>query len=299
MVRPDFERTQRVVDLEGEVHLWDFGGSGPLTLLIHGLGGSRANWSAVADDFSGDGRLVVPDLIGFGDTPPLSRSSGVDRQVELVIDLLEHLDQGPAVLVGNSMGGLISMLVAAKRPDLVDRLVLVAAAAPTARPHFKPTALLRLAVPLVPGIGGALVRIFTKRDDPEAMLDQTLQFLMVDPARMAAPDREVAIAFGARHSQMPWAIDAFRDAARSIATHLFPPQRLAREVAKIEAPTLVIQGDSDEVVPPATADWLASRRPDWDFHMMEDIGHVPQLEAPKELMAVVEPWLEATVPANR
>ena len=101
------------LDIDGPVHLVDHGGSGRPILLIHGLGGSHVNWSAVAEPMTEHGSVRAIDLIGFGRTPPNGRSCEVTEQRDMVTEYLRrHVDQ-PAVLVGNSMGGLISLLVAA------------------------------------------------------------------------------------------------------------------------------------------------------------------------------------------
>jgi pimeloyl-ACP methyl ester carboxylesterase len=294
VTRPDFDSAHRVIDLSGEAHLWDFGGAGKPVLLIHGLGGSRASWSAVSGPFGAFGRVIVPDLIGFGDTPPESRSSGVRRQTEFLVDLIESVDSGPVTLVGNSMGGLISMLLAAHRPDLVDRLVLVAAAAPTAVPHLRPSAVARLAGPLIPGLGKIAIRWLLRGADPVTNFDRNMDFVMANPSRLDPDDRILGIEFGIRRQTMPWAIEAFQEAGRSIARTLIPPRRLGREIQRIEAPTLVIQGDADRIVPPQTADWLLHQRDDWSVHRLEGVGHVPQLEVPEDLTLIVGEWLNTT-----
>ncbi len=81
------------VDVNGPVHLADHGGTGTPILLIHGLGGSHVNWSTVAEPLSKFGSVRAIDLIGFGHTEPLGRSSAVEAQRDLVISYLrEHAD---------------------------------------------------------------------------------------------------------------------------------------------------------------------------------------------------------------
>ena len=159
------------LDLDGPVYFADHGGSGRPILLIHGLGGSHVNWSAVGDTLAQHGSVRAIDLIGFGYTPPEGRSSAVDAQRDLVIDYLRNHVEGPAVVVGNSMGGLVALRVAAAAPELVDRLVLVDPALPVIRPHFDPDVLKGLVLPLVPGIGpGAFHRRYAAAvEDPSGL----------------------------------------------------------------------------------------------------------------------------------
>src|SRR5438067_3596336 len=96
--------------LGGPVHYVDHGGQGPALLMIHGLGGSTLNWLDVAPGLAARNRVLAIDLVGFGLTPPAGRRSDVPTNLRLVDAFLREVVGEPAVLVGNSMGGLLSML---------------------------------------------------------------------------------------------------------------------------------------------------------------------------------------------
>lgn len=291
MTPEDLQRADRIVDLDGAVALWDFGGDGPLIVCIHGLGGSRSNWVAVADELGRHGRVVIPDLVGFGDTAPLGRSSTVDHQVALVARLVEHLDAGPAILIGNSMGGLIALLTAARHERLVDRFVLVSSALPLAGPRLRPMTAVRLGLPLLPLIGPRLLERLMKARTPEESVDETMRLVMADPSRLDGGVRDVLIDFASRRLTMPWIARAFSDASRSIARYLVSPQRFERMVRSIDVPGLVIQGEADTIVRPSSAQWLNDRRPDWPLVLLPGVGHVPQLEVPDEFTRIVGGWI--------
>ncbi len=292
-LRDRLDTADTTVDLDGDVHLWDFGGDGPLIVLVHGLGGSRTNWISVLDSFGRHGRVVAPDLIGFGATRLHGRSSAVNHQVAMIARLIEHLDSGPAILVGNSMGGLISLLTAARHPELVDRFVLVGAALPTAEPRITPATALRLGMPLLPLVGPMMVDRVNRSKSPGRYVDDLMRLVMADPSRLRPDDRELLISSASDRLGMSWMTRAFADASRSIARILVSPNRFERTAKRVEAPGLIIQGDKDIVVRPSSARWLAKRRPDWPLVMLEGVGHVPQLEVPDEFSEIVLDWLFA------
>lgn len=283
------------LDLGGPVHIADHGGTGRPILLIHGLGGSHVNWSAVGEPLTEYGSVRAIDLIGFGYTPPEGRSSAVDTQRDLVIDYLQRHADGPAVLIGNSMGGLVSLRVAAAAPDLVERLVLVDPALPAIRPHFDREVFKGLVLPLVPGIGpGAFHRRYAAAvEDPSSFMAEMYSVLFVDPSRVRPEDVRLALAMARERVQMPWAADAFVDAARSIFKILARRRHFANWVGDIVAPTLVVHGDKDRLVDVASARWLVERNPQFELEIFHDIGHVPQLECPERFLEVVGDWLAA------
>lgn len=251
------------------------------------------NWSAVAEPLTAYGAVTAIDLIGFGRTPPAERSSGVSAQRDLVIAYLRQYADAPAVLIGNSMGGLISMLVAKEAPELVESLVLVDSALPVVRPRIDADVLRRLALPLVPVLGprSARDRYDKATATPDAFIDELYEVLFADPSRVRPQDRAKAVAMFRERMTMPWAGDAFTDAARSIFNIVARGGRFARRVSEIEAPALIVHGDSDRLVDVASARWLSRRRPDWRLEVLEDVGHVPQLEVPDQFLDIVGGWL--------
>jgi len=117
------------VDLQGPVHVERLG-AGPPLLLLHGLGSSHVHWMGVAPALARRHRVHILDLPGSGLSPLARRSPGLIPASRLVAAYLDRLRQ-PAVLVGNSMGALIALLVAAReRPARVPALAMVALPAP-------------------------------------------------------------------------------------------------------------------------------------------------------------------------
>ena len=143
-----------MLDIGGPVRVTDYGGNGPLILLVHGIGGSTENWDAAGPLLTEAGHVVALDLIGFGDSEPLGRNPGVEDNALLVIEVIRELGYESATLIGNSMGGLIAMIAAVARPEVIDGIVLVDPALPISRHHPPDLEVLtKLLGPLVPGIG--------------------------------------------------------------------------------------------------------------------------------------------------
>src|SRR5712692_4788772 len=125
----------RWVDVNGPVHYREWPGpeTGPTFVLVHGLGGSHLNWAAVAPGLSRRGRVIAPDLAGFGLTPPEGRKTDVGSNWRLLDGFLKTLQLPPAILVGNSMGGMVLLIECAHNPRSVEAMVLVDAAFPRGR----------------------------------------------------------------------------------------------------------------------------------------------------------------------
>lgn len=289
-----FGASSRWTHLGGPVHYVDFGGSGRPIVLVHGLGGSHANWLAVGADLARHGRVFAPDLSGFGRTPPRRGGATVAANRDLLDAFLEAIAGEPAVLVGNSMGGALGILEAAAAPDRVAGLVLVAPALPLAGVTDLDTAVAsHFAAYAVPGLGEAYVRRRLRRLGPEGIVEETLRLCCVDPGRIPQDVVAAGVAIRRERMDMPWADRSFLMASRSLMRTLLQRRRFDDAIRAIAAPTLIVQGEQDRLVPLANVLRVGALRPDWRVEVMPDVGHVPQLEAPERFVAVVTDWLDA------
>ena len=276
---------------QGPIHEVDFGGSGPDLVMIHGLGGSTTNWDGVAPGLSVVGRVRAIDLPGFGLTPPRA-DFRLETHRESVVGYLESLG-GPATLIGNSTGGLLSMMVAAHRPDLVMRLVLVSPATPPVLPDARlhwPTAI-RLAIQATPLLGEAYGRSFVRNNSPEELVRKSLAMITHRPGRVPMDVIESSREIARIRKHLPWAEYATARTATSIAASYARRRTFYAMVRAIEAPALIVQGISDHIVSPTAVETMCALRPDWDLVQMADTGHTPQMDAPHRFLEVVRPWL--------
>jgi pimeloyl-ACP methyl ester carboxylesterase len=284
-----------IIDLNGPVHYADYGGDGPPLVLVHGLGGSHLNWIHVAHRLAERHRVVAIDLAGFGLTPPAGRTATVQANQRLLNDFIAAISPNePVGLIGNSMGGLVSILQAAANPASVDALVLVNPALPLADAGaVNVFTMQRLFVPLIPGVGEAAMSRYYARATPEQQLTQTLAAVTADPSSLPTHGRELNLEMIRLRKQMDWAVPSFLQASRSIAGVLVRRRAFRKTLAAIECPVLLIHGEEDAIVSPASARWAIEQRPDWQFELLAGIGHVPQLEAPELFGDLVEGFLEA------
>jgi pimeloyl-ACP methyl ester carboxylesterase len=267
-------------------------------LLVHGLGGSSTNWLEVMVELSAYGPVLAMDLPGFGLTaPPSPNGARVRPNARFISALCRAVGWDRVVLYGNSMGGLIGTLVAGHRRDLVERLVLVNPGLPAPRRHahrISPTALLRFAPFVSERVGRLAMERMYERLSPERVYRETVNLVYADPDNLREPLREVAVENVARARELDWRIDGFVQAATSLIRLFLGARTITRAIERIEAPTLVLWGDQDQLVGRPVIEGLTARRPDWDLHVFEDCGHVPQLEFPDDFVAVVERWLETS-----
>jgi len=124
-------------------------------LFVHGLGGSSRNWTDLMDLLRPGLDSAALDLPGFGDSPP--RPDGrysIDALAHTTATLIERQGRGPVHLVGNSLGGAVSLRLAARRPHLVKTLTLISPALPDPHPRLD---LVRFPLVGLPGLGSRLL----------------------------------------------------------------------------------------------------------------------------------------------
>ncbi len=292
--------THSTVDIGGPVHVADYGGVGTPIVCVHGLGGSATNWMAVGPGLTEHGRVLAIDLPGFGRTPAAGRTISMRGFQQFVARFLrEHVDE-PAVLFGNSMGGAVALVQAAVDPEWVQALVLVDPAQP--RPPGGPIDW-EVAKPFLtyalPGLGGAYVERRRRELTPEEITREVLELCCVDPTRVPADVVAAGIETRRHTAAQPDSAAAFVKAARSLMATLAFRRRVEKMEQTIRAPALIVHGAQDRLVSLAAIEHLHRVRPDWDLHVFEDAGHVPQLEVPEAFLAVVGGWLARTLERAR
>lgn len=263
------------------VHVEDYDGRGKPVVFVHGLGGSAANWALVAPTVADFGRVVALDLPGHGRSAP-SETHTLENHAAAVVSVIGQLGHGPATVVGNSMGGLVAMLVAARRTDLVSSLVLLSPATPPLgfSPPLDLTVAARLVAQSLPVVGRTLAGLYTSTRTPAEQVDETLHIVMADPERLPEDMKSEAVHLATLRRSMPWAARAFAESAADVRRMFVTPGAHRRIVQTVNAPTTLIFGGRDRVVPPGALRHLARLRPDWRSMELPEVGHTPMLERP-------------------
>lgn len=288
----------RTVDIDGPVHYADFGGSGRPIVLVHGLGGSHVNWLAVGPRLARHGRVYAIDLVGHGLSRSLGRSARVSANRRVLGRFLDLVAREPAVLMGNSMGGYLSLAEAAAEPGKVSSLVLVNAAVPLAPGgRFDPRVTAMFFAMAMPVVGGAFMLRRHLRG-PERSVRDILSLCCVDPSRVPPEVFEAHVQL-ARERAPEGRVNGrdFLAAQRSLMVRLMRRRHFYEMVASIRANALIVQGDRDRLVRIEATRALAAARPDWRLEVLDGVGHVPMIEVPDRFLAVVEPWLQVRAAA--
>jgi pimeloyl-ACP methyl ester carboxylesterase len=286
----------RTVDLGGAVHYVDFGGAAgaPRVVLVHGLGGSYLNWCLLAPRLAANARVLAVDLVGFGRTHPEGRAATVQTAAVLLDRFVREVAGAPAVLVGNSMGGMVSILEAAANPDAVTGLVVIDPVLPLVR-GVRPDRLVATMFLLyaVPGIGERYLARRRAAVAPRELVRQLLDLCCVDPTRVPQELVAASVALAEERVAVPGADAAFLSAARSLLRVSARRRRYWAAMRAIASPVLLLHGEKDRLVSVHSAREAAARNPGWRFEVLADVGHVPQLEVPDAVADLILDWLGA------
>ena len=221
-------------------------------MLIHGSGMNARSWVRQLQGLGGTLRMVALDLPGHGESDSAPAAS-VEDYAAAAAHFLVALDSGPVVIVGHSLGGAIAIALAARRPDLVRGLVLVASC---------------VRLPLVDSVGERLVAYLP------GSLRRLLFFSMVKKVLFApdAPADAIIVTMQELRACRPETIVNDVRAARAMD--------LTEQARALDAPTLVLVGSRDRLTTPALAERLRGLIPGARLRIADGAGHMLPLEAP-------------------
>jgi pimeloyl-ACP methyl ester carboxylesterase len=292
----------KTIDLAGDsLHYADFGGQGPTTVLVHGLGGSHANWLAVAPALALSGRVVALDLPGFGRSARRAGGSTVGVMSHALEQFIDFMSPEPVHLIGNSMGGTLAVLEAYARPDRIASALLVCPALPAPLgAATDPRWLQTLALACAPW-GHVLLRRHAAEMGPERMFLDLMDLCCVDPSRVRRDIVAAHVAMSTERASIPWTEQAFADATRSLMGHLLFGGGLREALRGSRVPTLIVHGRRDRLVDIRTSRAAVTAYPRIELIELPELGHVPQLEDPEGFVAIAGRWFDrfATNPGRR
>jgi len=276
------------------VHYLDFGGpaDGPVIVGVHGLSGSAVNWAAIAPLLTRHYRLVAPDLVGHGMTRSSRRSAKVPANRALLHRFIETVTGAPVILMGNSMGGMISLGEAAAAPGTVAGLILLDPALPFVPVRPDPAVTAMFVLYAIPGLGQRLVRR-GRGVSPEQMVAGVLELCCADVTRVSPATVEQHVEMARRRAGIADGERDFLAAARSVVSEAayVTGRRYRRAIRSVSCPVLLLHGTLDRLVPVAAARMAARAHPAWTFVELPGVGHVPQLETPRDCAKLITEWL--------
>ncbi|HKA03137.1 MAG TPA: alpha/beta hydrolase [Acidimicrobiales bacterium] len=234
-------------------------GDGPPVLFLHGAGGLM--WDGLLEALAQHFTVYAPEHPGSGQSTGLDELHDLWDLVLHYNDVLDALDVRDAAVVGHAFGGMVAAELAANNPDRVSRLVLIA-----------PFGLWRDDAP-IPDMAAI----------PPARLPEVI---------LADPNSPLAAFLTPRFDDP----DALFQAAMRMASILhfiwpIPDKGLSRRIHRVRAPTLLVWGTKDGLVPPVYAEEFTSRLRTAEVVMIDDAGHIPQLEQPDAVQARVLAFL--------
>lgn len=243
--------------------------NGQVAVLIHGWSSSWYAVSPLLPLLSHKYRCLAVDLPGYGESARLPGRVTIPDYTDLMIGLIRQVTDRPVVLVGHSMGGMISASLVLKNPELVERLVLIA---PTISGHLSRQVDLTLA-PF------ALLERFPVTNALVTLLEPVLNItdqllrpaLFADRTALKQEDYERIRADVRRRGQGRVRAECFW----AMRAH-----DLRGKLGPIKTPALVVWGMEDNTVPLRDASVIAREWPDADLRIIPNAGHWPQFETP-------------------
>jgi 3-oxoadipate enol-lactonase len=252
------------------------GGAGPPLVLVHGLGGAAANWRLLAPALASRRRVVLPELPGHGGSAPLPATPHVDALADAVLAVVEAERALPAPWVGHSLGGLVAVRAAVRRPEAVLGIVLAAAAgissvSPEARATLRLMALFRPGRRIAP----------FRRSWSRSRLGRRIAFGWWGAADPAGLDPGMAEAFLSGPAEHTDTISAGR------ALHATDPRT---ELGQVRCPCLCLWGANDNWVPLEDGMEYA-RRLGAPLRTIAGCGHLLIGERPDACLSAIEEFL--------
>jgi pimeloyl-ACP methyl ester carboxylesterase len=237
-------------------------------------------------------RVIAVDLPGFGETPLAGRRGSIETHQKTLHSVLTGFLKEPAHVVGHSMGGLVALLEADRSPDTVEALVLVAPAVPRP-PHARLDDDIAglFASFMVPGLGRHMLAARWHRIGARGRVEEMLRVCCVNPSGINPDVIEALVEEAALVEATPGSVDAYLASVRSSIGYMSRRKRMYDLLGRVTAPTMLVHGREDRLIPLAYATAVTRRRRDWRLLVLPDAGHIPQLETPDLFAEKVSRWI--------
>ncbi|KAB2903320.1 MAG: alpha/beta hydrolase [Anaerolineae bacterium] len=241
-----------------------------VALFIHGWSSSWYALSPIFQEFNRRYRVMAVDLPGYGESPRMKERATIPAYADLLAKLIREVTDKPIVLIGHSMGGMISLTLTLRHPELVERMILIC-----------------------PTISGKLSMFINMFVSPITFLERSVitnRFISAfEPYFIQITDRLMRPASFADRTEIKedeythLRADARRPGQGRVRAECYRAMRendLRGKLSQVNKPALVIWGMEDNTVPLRDASVVATEWPDADLRMIPNAGHWPQFETP-------------------
>lgn len=242
---------------EGEYKYIDEG-QGEVLLLLHGLFGALSNWNGVIDAFSKDYRVVIP-LMPIYEMP--LREAGVSGLVKFVEGFVKLKGLQQLTVLGNSLGGHIALVYTLTNPSQVKRLILTGSSG-----LFEDS------------MGGS----FPKRGN-YAYITERVAYTFYKPETATKELIDEVFDITNSNSKCLRIIAIAKSAQR---------HNMAKDVTRIQVPTLLIWGLNDTITPPYVGHEFNRLIKGSELHFIDECGHAPMMEHPEEFNVILKKFLQ-------
>jgi pimeloyl-ACP methyl ester carboxylesterase len=256
-------------------------------LLMHGLGGNKTSFYETVAALSDEYTVHAVDLPGFGSSSKPARARyDAPYFAETMIRFMDTLAIDRVHLVGNSMGGRVALEMALGSPQRVRTLGLLCPAVAFNRPHRELVPLVKLLRPELAALPLPPIR--------EQLVRSQFWSLFARPERLDPSVADIACDEFRRSYRSRAARVAFYAAARNILLDPVDGRKgFWSRLENLHRPALFVWGDSDRLISAKLAKQVAERLPDARQVVLEDCGHVPQIELPERTNALLRDHIES------
>jgi pimeloyl-ACP methyl ester carboxylesterase len=247
----------------------------PPLLLIHGWGGSGRYWQATVERIGGERRVVVPDLPGVGRSLPVRRARDISDQVAAIEQLIDHLAIDRLHIIGHSMGAAVAILLADRRPALVQRLLLTAVSFPRSDAE-------RAAFLAIMGVAGVAMYF-------RAAWMADVRWLVQQSARRffyQVPDDDALLRAGFLDYLRMDRDTAIATARSAVGSEIVAAAR------RLQMPVLLVAGRQDQAMPTDNVELTGAAIPNCEVRWIERCGHLPMVERADEYAAIARAFFE-------
>jgi 2-hydroxy-6-oxonona-2,4-dienedioate hydrolase len=254
-------------------------GSGAPVVLLHGLGGDGSRWAPNIAELAKDFHVFALDQIGYGQSDKPLANYHTGMLAEFLVDFLNAVNVQKASLVGNSMGASVALYTAVHYPAKVNAIVLADGGG------FRPAAAPAAAAPSAEALRRRALQNSTTREETR----EFFRILFHDKSLVTDKMVDEQLAMRLRSA---FTISKIQEAGDRGSLS-------EEEVRGVKAPTLVVWGKYDELANPAGADRLERTIPGAKKVIIDNCGHMPQLEKADEFNRTVREFLQGRAATDR